>query len=145
MAITWVPANESWKMIGDQTKETQTNPDGVVEIGIQYVKTNEEGETESISVWEPTMSKDATDAIILKAKMKPEIEENSIKETSEEEVYIEEVVKDNNFLELPKGVYIEGGVFKIYENVDKFIDELFLKEYYEALVGFVSEKNFAIR
>ncbi len=132
-------------MIGDQTKETQTNPDGVVEIGIQYVKTNEEGETESISVWEPTMSKDATDAIILKAKMKPEIEENSIKETPEEEVYIEEVVKGNNFLELPKGVYIEGGVFKIYENVDKFIDELFLKEYYEALVGFVSEKNFAIR
>ena len=72
------------------------------------------------------MNKDAIDTIILKATMKPEIEENSIYETPEEEVYIEEVLKGNHFLELPEGVYIEVSVFKIYENMDKFIDELFL-------------------
>ena len=60
----------------------------------------------------------------------------------EEIVDIEEVVKGNHLLELPEGVYIVAGVFKIYENADKFSDELFLKGYHEALVGYVSEKGF---
>jgi type IX secretion system PorP/SprF family membrane protein len=151
-AITWVPANESWEMIGDQTKEIRTNADGIVEIGVQYVKTNEEGEAESIMVWEPTMSKEAIDAIIAKATMKPDVQEEVIAEAPEEvvveevapeeEVYIEEVVKGNHLLELPEGVYIVAGVFEIYENADKFSDELFLKGYHEALVGYVSEKGF---
>tara|TARA_B110000093_G_scaffold122276_1_gene130981 strand:+ start:7932 stop:9569 length:1638 start_codon:yes stop_codon:yes gene_type:complete len=151
-AITWVPANESWEMIGDQTKEIRTNADGIVEIGVQYVKTNEEGEAESVMVWEPTMSKEAIDAIIAKATMKPDVQEEVIAEAPEEvvveevapeeEVYIEEVVKGNHLLELPEGVYIVAGVFEIYENADKFSDELFLKGYHEALVGYVSEKGF---
>jgi hypothetical protein len=151
-AITWVPANESWEMIGDQTKEIRTTADGVVEIGVQYVKTNEEGEAESVMVWEPTMSKEAIDAIIAKATMKPDVQEEVIAEAPEEvvveevapeeEVYIEEVVKGNHLLELPEGVYIVAGVFEIYENADKFSDELFLKGYHEALVGYVSEKGF---
>ena len=151
-AITWVPANESWEMIGDQTKEIRTNADGIVEIGVQYVKSNEEGEAESIMVWEPTMSKEAIDAIIAKATMKPDVQEEVIAEAPEEvvveevapeeEVYIEEVVKGNHLLELPEGVYIVAGVFEIYENADKFSDELFLKGYHEALVGYVSEKGF---
>ena len=151
-AITWVPANESWEMISDQTKEIRTNADGIVEIGVQYVKTNEEGEAESVMVWEPTMSKEAIDAIIEKATMKPDVQEEVISEAPEEvvveevapeeEVYIEEVVKGNHLLELPEGVYIVAGVFEIYENADKFSDELFLKGYHEALVGYVSEKGF---
>ena len=151
-AITWVPANESWEMIGDQTKEIRTNAEGMVEIGVQYVKTNEEGEAESVMVWEPTMSKEAIDAIIAKATMKPDVQEEVIAEAPEEvvveevapeeEVYIEEVVKGNHLLELPEGVYIVAGVFEIYENADKFSDELFLKGYHEALVGYVSEKGF---
>jgi type IX secretion system PorP/SprF family membrane protein len=151
-AITWVPANESWEMIGDQTKEIRTNADGIVEIGVQYVKSNEEGEAESVMVWEPTMSKEAIDAIIAKATMKPDVQEEVIAEAPEEvvveevapeeEVYIEEVVKGNHLLELPEGVYIVAGVFEIYENADKFSDELFLKGYHEALVGYVSEKGF---
>jgi type IX secretion system PorP/SprF family membrane protein len=148
-AITWVPANESWEMIGDQTKETRTNAEGMVEIGVQYLKTNEAGESDAVMVWEPTMSKEAIDAIIAQATMKPEIQEESIEEVIEEVlpeveeiVDIEEVVKGNHLLELPEGVYIVAGVFKIYENADKFSDELFLKGYHEALVGYVSEKGF---
>ena len=79
-AITWVPADESWEMIGDQTKEIRTNPEGNTEIGVQYVKTNKEGQSDSLVIWEPTMSKEAIDSIIDKATIKPEIEEQPIEE-----------------------------------------------------------------
>ena len=121
----------------------------MVEIGVQYLKTNEAGESDAVMVWEPTMSKEAIDAVIAQATMKPEIQEESIEEVFEEVlpeveeiVDIEEVVKGNHLLELPEGVYIVAGGFKIYENADKFSDELFLKGYHEALVGYVSEKGF---
>ncbi len=140
-AITWVPAHESWEMIGDQTKKTRTNPEGNTEIGVQYVKTNKEGKSDSLVIWEPTMSKEAIDSIIDRATTKPEIEE-VIPEIEEVIPEIEEVVKGNHLLELPEGVYLIAGVFEIYENANKFSDQLFLEGYHEALVGFVSEKGY---
>ena len=152
-AITWVPADESWEMIGDQTKEIRTNPEGNTEIGVQYVKTNKEGQSDSLVIWEPTMSKEAIDSIIDKATTKPEIEEQPIEKVipeieevipEVEEIIpeVEEVVKGNHLLELPEGVYLIAGVFEIYENANKFSDQLFLEGYHEALVGFVSEKGY---
>ena len=152
-AITWVPADESWEMIGDQTKETRTNPEGNTEIGVQYVKTNKEGQSDSLVIWEPTMSKEAIDSIIDQATTKPEIEEQPIEKVipeieevipEVEEIIpeVEEVVKGNHLLELPEGVYLIAGVFEIYENANKFSDQLFLEGYHEALVGFVSEKGY---
>ncbi|MGY8792044.1 MAG: hypothetical protein ACKVI9_00080, partial [Gammaproteobacteria bacterium] len=55
---------------------------------------------------------------------------------------VEEVIKGNHLLELPEGVYLIAGVFEIYENANKFSDQLFLEGYHEALVGFVSEKGY---
>ena len=152
-AITWVPADESWEMIGDKTKEIRTNPEGNTEIGVQYVKTNKEGQSDSLVIWEPTMSKEAIDSIIDKATTKPEIEEQPIEKVipeieevipEVEEIIpeVEEVVKGNHLLELPEGVYLIAGVFEIYENANKFSDQLFLEGYHEALVGFVSEKGY---
>lgn len=152
-AITWVPADESWEMIGDQTKEIRANPEGNTEIGVQYVKTNKEGQSDSLVIWEPTMSKEAIDSIIDKATTKPEIEEQPIEKVipeieevipEVEEIIpeVEEVVKGNHLLELPEGVYLIAGVFEIYENANKFSDQLFLEGYHEALVGFVSEKGY---
>ena len=152
-AITWVPADESWEMIGDQTKEIRMNPKGNTEIGVQYVKTNKEGQSDSLVIWEPTMSKEAIDSIIDKATTKPEIEEQPIEKVipeieevipEVEEIIpeVEEVVKGNHLLELPEGVYLIAGVFEIYENANKFSDQLFLEGYHEALVGFVSEKGY---
>jgi len=170
-AITWVPADESWEMIGDQTKETRTNPKGNTEIGVQYVKTNKEGKSDSLVIWEPTMSKEAIDSIIDRATIKPEIKKEPIEEVLEEVIpqveevipqveevipqveevipqveevipQVEEVIKGNHLLELPEGVYLIAGVFEIYENANKFSDQLFLEGYHEALVGFVSEKGY---
>ena len=78
-------------MIGDQTKEIRTNPEGNTEIGVQYVKTNKEGQSDSLVIWEPTMSKEAIDSIIDKATTKPEIEEQPIEEVIPE---IEEVIPE---------------------------------------------------
>jgi len=152
-AITWVPADESWEMIGDKTKETRTNPEGNTEIGVQYVKTNKDGQSDSLVIWEPTMSKEAIDSIIDRITIKPEIEKEPIEEVipeieevvpEVEEIIpeIEEVVKGNHLLELPEGVYLIAGVFEIYENANKFSDQLFLEGYHETLVGFVSEKGY---
>ena len=147
-AITWVPTDESWEMIEDRTKETRTNSEGKTEIGVQYVKTDKEGKSDSLIIWEPTMSKEAIDSIIDRATIKPEVEEEPIKEipeeiTSDELIQeVEEVVKGNHLLELPEGVYLIAGVFEYYENANKFSDQLFFKGYHEALVGFVSEKGY---
>jgi hypothetical protein len=79
-------------MIGDQTKETRTNADGVVEIGVQYLKTDEAGKSDAVMVWEPTMSKEAIDSVIAQATMKPEIQEEPIEEVIEE--VLEKVVPE---------------------------------------------------
>tara|TARA_X000001036_G_scaffold428456_1_gene458286 strand:+ start:122 stop:1816 length:1695 start_codon:yes stop_codon:yes gene_type:complete len=152
-AITWVPANESWEMIGDKTKETRTNSEGITEIGVQYIKINEQGDSDSLVIWEPTMSKEAIDSIIDRATSIPETQEESAEKITEEIVpeeivpeeiipEVEEVVKGNHLLELPEGVYLIAGVFEFYENANQFSDQLFLKGYHETLVGFVSEKGY---
>ena len=74
-------------------------------------------------------------------KFIPQVEE-VISQVEEVIPQVEEVVKGNHLLELPEGVYLIAGVFEIYENANKFSDQLFLEGYHEALVGFVSEKGY---
>lgn len=85
-----------------------------------------------------------------KTEVRNEKPEKSTKETSIAKSYGQpekldvplRVKKGNHMLELSKGNYVIAGAFKVFENAERFSDDLFLSGYHDNKVGYISETQF---
>ncbi len=161
--VTWVPAdtpNEVWSLSATGQYRERTAMDGSKEVALMLTRTVD-GEAQEVVKWQiidydqviPQPGEEPATPVV--ADVTPvedpptQVEEPATEYATRGRPQIEElddeqriVPAGTNLLELASGSYVIAGSFQVFENAERFSDQLFERGFRDAKVGYVASRGY---
>lgn len=126
----------AWSLASDLSQLSErTRSGGNKEVGVKWIRSNENGVLEQTIKWEPILDEARADATVVKESP------TNIPISPVNTQVTQEVKRGNHILELAVGNHVIGGSFKNFDDAENLSDKLFHQGFREAKVGYVSTRK----